>query len=486
MKKLFIFIAIFILAAILIGCANTETTLDEITTDTEEQTEGQTEKEEEEDLPPYTVTVKRSEIEIAPYEDGEKINLTADSVIGNVYDPKVAVSGVSVYCEVEGEGRIKLCLYSYHTSPERTYEYGATFEVTATVTESGYIDLMFPTTVNRKCIFTLSSPTENVSVYVSPNGSGKYSFVDGESADGERAVASKLIAEEKTYEGKYDMVYLLQEQQVTTPTQMMGYIIRTQNGKTIVIDGGNSQDGAYLLSTLKEVTGKNKPTVDLWILTHAHGDHFGALQQIIKTKAKAIDIKAVYHDFIDYDFCLQHDGAGARAMKEFTDMLDARLGDVVHTLKLGETLTLDTVSIDVMYVPENVYAENTINNSSCLLKMHIGGQTILFTGDLGVEAGNKILEMYPNGELESDFCQMAHHGQSGTTREFYEAVKMKACLWNTPLWLWNNDRGNATGFNTGDWQTVIVRDWMDELGVDIHYISHLGTSAIPFPYPFED
>lgn len=482
MKKLFMFVALFTLAAILIGCANTETALDEITTDTEEQTGSG----EQEDQPPYTVTVKRSEIEIALHEGGEKIALTQDSVIGNVYEPEVAVSGISVYCEVEGEGSIKLCLYSYHTSPERTYEYGATYEVSATVTESGYVDLMFPTTVNRKCIFTLSSPTENVFVYASPNESEEYSFVDGDIADGERAVASKLIAEEKTYEGKYDMVYLLQEQQVTTPTQMMGYIVRTQNSKIIVIDGGNSQDSTHLMSMLQEITGKSKPTVDLWILTHGHEDHFGALYQILKTRAKRIDIKAIYHDFIDYDVCLQYDGAGARAMKKFTDILDDKFSDIVHTLKLGETLTLDTVSIDVMYVPETVYSVNTVNNSSVLLKMHIGGQSILFTGDMGVEAGNEVLEMYPNGELESDFCQMAHHGQSGTTREFYEAVKMKACLWNTPLWLWNNDRGNSTGFNTGDWQTIIVRDWMDELGVDIHYISHLGTSAIPFPYPFED
>ena len=48
-------------------------------------------------------------------------------------------------------------------------------------------------------------------------------------------------------------------------------------------------------------------------------------------------------------------------------------------------------------------------------------------------------------------------------KSFYQAVAPRACLWNTPDWLWNNDAGN--GFDTGPWRTVEVRGWMEELGV---------------------
>ena len=56
-------------------------------------------------------------------------------------------------------------------------------------------------------------------------------------------------------------------------------------------------------------------------------------------------------------------------------------------------------------------------------------------------------------------------------------------LWPTPIWLWNNDAGG--GYNTHNWQTVIVRGWMEELGVKHHFANKDGTQVIDLPYPFE-
>ena len=100
----------------------------------------------------------------------------------------------------------------------------------------------------------------------------------------------------------------------------------------------------------------------------------------------------------------------------------------------------------------------------------------MFTGDCGVEAGLKILERYgDSGILKCDICQMAHHGQEGCSREFYEAVSPTECLWCTPDWLWNNDRGN--GFNTHFYKTVEVRGWMEEIGVKKNYVTMNGTQV---------
>lgn len=40
---------------------------------------------------------------------------------------------------------------------------------------------------------------------------------------------------------------------------------------------------------------------------------------------------------------------------------------------------------------------------------------------------------------------MAHHGQNGYDKEFYEKAQFRACLWPTPSWVYNNDVGG--GFN---------------------------------------
>ena len=93
-------------------------------------------------------------------------------------------------------------------------------------------------------------------------------------------------------------------------------------------------------------------------------------------------------------------------------------------------------------------------------------KSVLFSGDLGIEGGDKLLTSKYKDRLRSDYIQMAHHGQGGTNKDFYEAVGAKYCIWPTPIWLWNNDSGEGKG--SGSWQTLEVREWMDELGVIKH------------------
>ena len=105
--------------------------------------------------------------------------------------------------------------------------------------------------------------------------------------------------------------------------------------------------------------------------------------------------------------------------------------------------------------------------------MELGGKSVMFTGDAGIEAGNKVLRLYgDSGLLKCDFCQMAHHGQNGCDRPFYEAVAPEVCLWPTPSWVWSNVNG------TGSLQTLVVRRWMEELGVKQNYVSKDGTQVI--------
>ena len=72
---------------------------------------------------------------------------------------------------------------------------------------------------------------------------------------------------------------------------------------------------------------------------------------------------------------------------------------------------------------------------------------------------------------------MAHHGQAGVRKSFYQAIRFRACLWPTPTWVYNNDIGK--GFNTHILQTIDTRNWMEELGIEEQYVSCLlGTSKI--------
>jgi hypothetical protein len=110
------------------------------------------------------------------------------------------------------------------------------------------------------------------------------------------------------------------------------------------------------------------------------------------------------------------------------------------------------------------------------LKVSDTHKSVLFTGDLGVEGGKKLLDSPYGKLLKADYVQMAHHGQNGVDESFYRAVQPKYCLWPTPEWLWNNDGGS--GPNSGPWKTMEVREWMDMLGITKHYLSALGLYKI--------
>lgn len=107
----------------------------------------------------------------------------------------------------------------------------------------------------------------------------------------------------------------------------------------------------------------------------------------------------------------------------------------------------------------------------------MGGKKTIFLGDAGVEEGQKMLAMYAGtGKLKADYVQMAHHGQNGVERDFYEAVAPTGCFWCTPRWLWENDAGK--GYNTHGWKTIIVRGWMEELGVRENYVMMNGVQEL--------
>lgn len=71
---------------------------------------------------------------------------------------------------------------------------------------------------------------------------------------------------------------------------------------------------------------------------------------------------------------------------------------------------------------------------------------------------------------------MAHHGQAGVRRDVYLAIKPTICLWPTPRWLWENDKGQGQG--SGPWRTLEVRQWMNELGVKTHKVTADGLARI--------
>lgn len=258
--------------------------------------------------------------------------------------------------------------------------------------------------------------------------------------------------------------------------QMNSFIIRTSDEKIIVIDGGYRNDAEKLLCKLKEITGEEKPHIDGWFLSHAHADHIEAFMELVENYEGKFSFDKVYYCFPSFQYFEKYESDCAYTVAEFYTLLP-KFAEKACTITQDDRYEIGSAAFDILYTADPAFKNNAVNNSSTVFRMTLCGQTVLFLGDAGIEAGRKLLTMYKD-KLKSDYCQMAHHGQNGVEREVYAAIAPRAALWCTPQWLWDNNVGK--GYNTHIFKTVIVREWMNELGVKENYVIKDGDQRIEF------
>jgi sugar phosphate isomerase/epimerase len=161
-------------------------------------------------------------------------------------------------------------------------------------------------------------------------------------------------------------------------------------------------------------------------------------------------------------------GEGMEMVREFNRISKA-FPEKVQILNTGDVFNVGAAKITVLYTADESFID--VNEHSVIFRMDLGGTSIMFTGDAQVNAGNKALADWEStGLIDCDICKMAHHGQDGVGRNFYEAVSPEICLWPTPTWVWDNVNGNL--------KTLEVRAWMEELGVEKNYKAFEGSAVI--------
>ena len=251
--------------------------------------------------------------------------------------------------------------------------------------------------------------------------------------------------------------------------QMMGYILKTNN-KVIVIDGGTKDDAENLKFYINKYGGK----VDYWFMTHLHDDHLGAFTEIVKDEN--VEICNIYASLNDKEWYRVNEPSRYDFAEEFLNILsDEKIKNKVHSPDLNEKLTIDNIKVEILGIRNPEITENPGNEQSMVIRFDTHKSSMIILGDTGVKSSEKLLNNQKE-KLDCDVVQMAHHGQNGATKELYQAISPKICLWPTPEWLWNNDPG--TGYNTGIWKTIETRSWMEELNVQNNYIEKDGDITI--------
>ena len=122
-----------------------------------------------------------------------------------------------------------------------------------------------------------------------------------------------------------------------THSQNMCYIMQSDGGRIVVIDGGTAGDAAYLRGFLAALGNH----VDAWFISHAHDDHYDAVTNILKKPGK-LKIDKIYGSLPDEDWIKQYEPQSYGKAVAFNRAVKDS-GRQVTDLKLGQVLTIDGI-----------------------------------------------------------------------------------------------------------------------------------------------
>ncbi len=210
----------------------------------------------------------------------------------------------------------------------------------------------------------------------------------------------------------------------------MAYMLRTRGNRLCIIDGGrNVEDSRHLIEKARELTGEERPTVALWILTHPHVDHYNALLYISRDEEMkyALNIQRLC-------FALPENPIPATGMKwgnvrdEVIEIAEnLRESTEILTPHTGNLWDIDGMTVRFFFTPEDFDKLRDGNEFSLIFKAQGRNRNVMFTGDAYPRTAARVALRFWD-ELKSDICQLAHHGLNGADASFYAKVDAETVL----------------------------------------------------------
>ena len=264
-----------------------------------------------------------------------------------------------------------------------------------------------------------------------------------------------------------------------------GYIFLLPDGRVIIQDGGNRNDGKpdNIYNTLREIVpDPDNIVIAAWVMSHPHDDHQEAIEEFLSFHKddETVTIESFVLNYAPSSMYSYKRPDGYRETSgESVDNLFSLFKRCAPEAKVIKAHTGQMIKygedafLEIMYTPEDYLPAELfdyVNSTALVIRVTVLDTSVLLLADTTHESG-KILEDTFGEYLRSDFGQLAHHGKAPSHASLYERIQAEVLLWPT------NYAGATESLN----QYASVINTALSYASDL-YISDTAVTTIPLPY----
>lgn len=241
--------------------------------------------------------------------------------------------------------------------------------------------------------------------------------------------------------------------------EAFGLIVRLEDGSFLIFDGGNEEEKmAQEIQLYLQALAPDKKNVVIraWVITHAHGDHYGGFKEFSETRMNPESAKydATFHlENIIMNLCDSEEQVATMGAGSFDAVRNViskyHANTPVYKCFTGQVFYFAGVEMEVLtcmsdLLPTVIGYEKMKdvdlsrvdgNLQSIVVRLKMQNQSLMVTGDVSKILVDEMCDRF-GSYLKTDILCVPHHGHNedryrarNGTVEFYTLVDPETALW---------------------------------------------------------